>query len=145
MKSISEYLSCHPSMTPVTVDVRAIEDFVDAAPEMRADAYVASLGFHKIGESWNRLSRNDARGFLVGILKESMAYHLPMLEEKDAERVSEAFLARFSSAEATFLSNSKVVGPGCIASSPISKSTFDAAVVALDALRIGIVCVEDED
>ena len=145
MKNIRDYLSKHPLMTPCTVDVRSVAPFARKTPAQAADAYVESLGFRPVGEGWNTLSREEASRSIVAILTESLAYHCPMLEKADAERVSGEFLSGFPSARAVFLSNSETIGPGAVASSPISQATFDAAIVALDEAQIGVLCVEDED
>ena len=132
-------------MTPSTVDVRSVATFARKTPAQAADVYVKSLGFRPLGEGWHTLSREEAFQFIVATLTESLAYHTPMLEKEDAERVSGEFLSGFPSPQAVFLSNSEVIGPGAVASRPISQATFGAAIVALDEAQIGVLCVEDED
>ena len=145
MKSIRDYLSHHPLMTPFTLDVRSVAPFARRTPAQAADAYVESLGFSPVGEGWNTLSREEAFRSIVTMLVESLAYHCPMLEKEDAERVAGELLSSFPSPRAVFLNNSETIEPGAVAWSPISQATFDAAIVALDEVQIGVLCIEDED
>jgi hypothetical protein len=104
-----------------------------------ADHFVGSLGYSTLGESWLRLKKAEAQRVLATHLQTSLAYGVPMLSHAESGSLSAQFVAAFDG-DATFLSNWSN-GEW----SPLTSSTFEAAYVGIDDMRIALLLFEDED
>ncbi len=116
----------------------------DAACDPRSyravlDEFVATLGFRGLGEAWIELSIQAAKTLAKELLFKDLAYSVAMMSEDEAAMLAERFFNLFDPSVRCF-TNSNLSG-----SWPITDATFDAGVVCLGSLRIGILWVEDED
>ena len=92
---------------------------------------------------WRTISRRVAAETIARFLERSQAYAEPRMSREAADAYASEFVRQFSE-DATFLTN---LGdpPRNSTWSPMTGHTFDAGVVALDAVQVGLICVADED
>jgi hypothetical protein len=104
------------------------------------DQFVGSLGYSPLGKHWFRLEKAEAERELATRLQTSLAYGMDVLSRTDSDSLSTQFAAAFDPEAATFLSNWSNN-----AWTPLTSSTFDAAYVGTDDVRIALLLFEDED
>ena len=113
-------------------------------PFQVADAFVASHGFKQIHKAWKVIPSDSAVELLNRMLTTSLAYHVELMRPGTAEFAANSFRALFDQYDATCLANGTIEDTTA-GWTPITKSTFEMAVVIYDEKSIGMVCVEDED
>ena len=117
---------------------------------VEVDSFVSELGFIGLGEKWDRVSTRVGKAIAQRILQRDLAYSAPIMSEVDSLRLAESFFSWFDQ-DVRCLTNGNSVLPLAVpevvpgASNSISQATFDGGVVCIDAHRIGILWVEDED
>lgn len=109
-----------------------------------ADAFVASHGFKQIHKAWKVISSDSAVELLTRMLTTSLAYDVELMRPATAEFAAKSFRAFFDQYDATCMANGTIEDTTA-GWTPITKSTFEMAVVIYDEKSIGMICVEDED
>lgn len=118
--------------------VRTFQGAVDPVQEI--DAFIASQGFTPLGQGWLHLGADEAVQLLEECLRKSLAYQVEMLPAAEARSVSSEFKSFFQRGQTRWFANGRRN-----AWSPITRSTFDRAIVVLDNENAGLFLFEDED
>jgi hypothetical protein len=147
----NEILSRRGSGTTCVIKGRQAKDEGHEKPvTVVVDSFLSELGFIGLGEKWGRISTRVGKAIAQRILQSDLAYRAPIMSEMDSVRLAECFFSWFDDDVCCFTNGNAVLPlalpqevPG--ASNPISQATFDSGVVCIDAHRIGILWVEDED
>jgi hypothetical protein len=117
------------------------------------DAFVMRLGFRALADGWREVEAHEAARVVQHILHCDLAYDLEIMPEARAAELTIRFLELFSAptryfTNATFRRDAEV-NTGevwrMMSWEPLSTATFDTGVVCVDATRIGILWVADED
>lgn len=108
------------------------------------------LGDDQLPDPWLReVKCEEARQILVSLLTHDMAYRAEIMTLGEAESLVDHFLNAFPAQDAKFVTNldkpKDPHRPLDVASSPMTKSTFDSGVVCLSKPVAGCLWVEDED
>jgi hypothetical protein len=110
-----------------------------------ADRVVAAQGFTTLGPRWRALDVDAARRALLRILEKDLAYGAEVMAAVDAADLAERWLG-LSADPRAFFANGAWAEPRVEPSwDPLTPSTFDAGIVAVDEQRIVLLCVQDED
>lgn len=132
----------------VHFDLRNREEFKGTSEFAIIDKYVLELGHHKC-EKWLEIKRPDAERLLTSILHKDMAYNYECMEISLARAAARSFFDQFAPTAKFFTNAEWRTGSGGLVEvnswNNITDATFDAGIVALDDLNIGIVWIEDED
>ncbi len=120
-------------------------------PHEAADHFVAALGFRSIGRWWDLAEADreyagvppgDFAGHLAWMLQHDLVpSHYHWLAREDANACAARFYACFATGSPVRLTNR--LGNGSLGG--ISRSTIEAAYVAMDDLSIGLFLLEAED
>ena len=136
--------------TCVIKDRQAKDEGREKPVTVEVDSFLSELGFIGLGEKWDRISTRVGKAIAQRILQSDLAYNAPIMPETDSVWLAECFFSWFDQDACCFTNGNAVLPlalpqevPG--ASNPISQATFDSGVVCIDAHRIGILWVEDED
>lgn len=118
-----------------------------------ADRIVAECGFRGLGAKWRSIERDAARTILVKLLEQDLAFGGEVMSASDAAVLADRWLEAASRSGA-YLTNGNWAEPSKPVTSrasagaswdPISESTFDAGVIAVDEHHASIFWVQDED
>ncbi|OCA85076.1 hypothetical protein [Pseudobacillus wudalianchiensis] len=112
------------------------------------DSFVKELGFRPIGEKWEQITQHEARNILMYLFSMDMAYDAELESKPLADELSDYFLSTFSLQSKIFTAGYFEENSGFFKLQtwePITDATFDTGIVVLDANKIGILWVEDED
>ena len=113
--------------------------------ELQLDDYLEQLEFTPI-ENWKRIDQNKAKELLKLCLAKSLAYGTQnYINEVEVEKVIESIFNLFVSSRLSFLTNVSFDSHGVHGWTPITKSTFEAALIMEDHENISVICFEDED
>ncbi len=118
-----------------------------------ADRLAAAQGFALLGPRWRRIDLAAARRIIERILERDLAYDTAVMPADDAASLAEQWLGLTSESRAFFTNGTWSEGPVQTAPratagpswDPITDSTFDAGVVAVDQERAVMLWVQDED
>ena len=125
-----------------------VKEINNAAGIATVDSFVKELGFKPIGEEWELITQQTARNILIYLFSMDMAYNIELDSKPLADKLSYSFLSGFSSGAKIFTNGYFDKDSGFFALrgwQPLSNATFDTDIVILDANKIGILWVEDED
>ncbi len=115
-----------------------------ASVQESADAITAEQGFETLGSGWRQMDEAEAREYLVKVLHRTLAYGGEIMSTDKAEYLAAQWMS-LTSAPRSFLTNWTWHPDGSAWSSPLTSSTLDLAVVAVDEREVVLLCVEDED
>src|SRR5688500_59317 len=118
-----------------------------------ADCIAVAQGFAALGAGWRSVDSRTARQILVHVLGEDLAYGVAIMARKEAEALADRWLSLTSQPRAFFTNGTWAdpplhTAPGTTAGpswDPITSSTFDAGVIAIDADRSVIFWVQVQD
>jgi hypothetical protein len=137
----------------VTFQIEELGEPVAAYSVDVVDAFVTRLGFRALADGWCEVEAPEAASIVQHVLHRDLAYNLEIMPEARAATLTIRFFELFSPAaryftNATFRRDTEV-SAGTVwwvtSWEPLSTATFDAGVVCVDATRIGILWVADED
>jgi hypothetical protein len=118
----------------------------DLSDQAAADRVVQAEGFSGLGDRWRGLDEEGAKRALRRLLERDLAYATTTMSQGEAAGFIDRWLL-LSSAPRSFWTN----GPWAHPSEPswhwdpITASTFDGGVVAVDDVRAVLLLVQDED
>ncbi len=121
-------------------------------PGVPLEAFVAACGLGVAGAPvgrWEVLTRHQAQRLLLAALAWEQAYDTARLELSAAERIATAFVDLFAP-DARFFTNGTVQETSLGLRTrawygSVTSATFETGVVVVDARRIGLLYVADED
>ncbi|MGH7672566.1 MAG: hypothetical protein ACREMC_06675 [Gemmatimonadales bacterium] len=118
-----------------------------------ADQLALAQGFAALGERWRSIDLDAARGTLARLLEKDLAYDATVMHAEDAANLADQWLGLTAPPRAFFTNGTWAdppirTAPGATAGpswDPITGSTFDAGVVAVDGQVTVLFWVQDED
>jgi hypothetical protein len=125
----------------------------NVAEPAAADRVVEARGFSGLGDRWLRVDKADAKRALMGMLERDLAYNEEIMSRPEAEILADRWFELTSEPRSFWTNGSwadpveglrpdRTVGPSW---SPITMSTFDGGVVAVDKVQAVMLWVQDED
>lgn len=126
------------------IDVRFRSDRFEVAQEILA-TYVSSLGFRSIDQHWKSVPKSQVKEILCGLLHRDLAYSEEIMSLATARHIATEFLACFDSDSNYVFSNALFENNRLGSWFPLSKATFEVAIVIYDNHNIGIIYVDAED
>ena len=105
------------------------------------DAFARQIGVDAIGSQWRRVSRGEAASLAASALARDLAYErVRHMDDAEASALANRFVSLFDDAGRFFTNRSEVGGW-----MPLTASTFDVGIFAMDRHWLGAVVVQDED
>lgn len=110
------------------------------------DLFMSKLNCFTLDEQWLEINREDAQRILLLILTKELAYNTNLMSLSEAKQILFRFFSLFT-ADCQFFTNASFNNnySRLKSWSSITKATFDTGVVIVNAYRIGILWVKDED
>lgn len=144
MRTLQELCSAiqgHDSLEGVVTAICEPRNFTGSMdPVNEANSLVSARGYSALGDGWRQLSQSEAIEHLQEMLRTSLAYGVEMLSEEDSKNIAHELAEKFNSGASVWLTN------GDRGSwNPVTKSTFENALVVVDERNIALVLFEDED
>jgi len=109
---------------------------------------VSGLNPDFVSTHWREISSKDGRILCADRAKNGLAYNPNLYKQSARARYpkSDAFFDLFDEGACCFVNWGELSNDGRSGSwSPMTCSTFDLAVGVVDADKVGIFCIEDED
>ncbi|WHX39765.1 hypothetical protein QNH36_19255 [Mesobacillus sp. AQ2] len=121
-----------------------------ASDKITKDQFLNEIGFKpiEIKENWKKVDKNEAQRILEYILSFDMAYDTELDAKPEAKTLSSYFLSIFHRKAAFFTNGYFEEDAGSYRLrgwTPITDSTFDTGILAIDKYKIGILWAEDTD
>ncbi len=127
----------------LTVECQLLSEFRSA--ELGSiDEFLKQHGFTGSHADLKQIDRQKAVLHAARVLSRDLAYGAEMMTSAEAEQIASSFLSFFEPSNPRFFTNCVKLGD-CWAGNPISDSTFDEGVIAINDEAIGILWAQDED
>ena len=106
--------------------------------------FLKRFGFTGSHADLHQINRKEAAQQAVLVLNRDLAYGVEVMTKPEAQQIASSFLNCFERPTVRYFTNGERIGNNW-AGNPISDSTFDQGIIALNDEAIGILWAQDED